>query len=143
MTYKMSIDNIEGVLKDNDVYIFDNELGITHDLKLADYEFEIDGSDSFPDRFTLQFTSSVLDIDDLELNNNFIITNEENTLELRSSTVITNLKVYDMMGRLLIDSKPNDSKFSINTNTIKKGTVLILNATFDNGAEVSKKAIRY
>jgi len=143
MTYKMSIGNIEGVLNDNDVYIVDNELGITHDLKLADYEFEIDGSDSFPDRFTLQFTSSVLDIDDLELNNDFIITNEENALQLRSSTVITNLKVYDMMGRLLIDSKPNDSNFSINTNTIKKGTVLILNATFDNGAEVSKKAIRY
>ena len=143
MTYKMSIDNIEGVLNDNDVYIVDNELGITHDLKLADYEFEIDGSDSFPDRFTLQFTSAVLDIDDLELNNDFIITNEENALQLRSSTVITDLKVYDMMGRLLIDSKPNDSNFSINTNTIKKGTVLILNVTFDNGAEVSKKAIRY
>ncbi|MCF6348169.1 MAG: choice-of-anchor D domain-containing protein [Flavobacteriaceae bacterium] len=143
MTYKMSIDNIEGVLNDNDIYIVDNELGITHDLKLADYEFEIDGSGNFPDRFTLQFTSSVLEIDDLSLNNDFIITNEENALQLRSTTVITDLKVYDMMGRLLIDSKPNDSNFSINTNTIKKGTVLILNVTFDNGAEVSKKAIRY
>ncbi len=143
MTYKMSIDNIEGVLNDNDVYIVDNELGITHDLKLADYEFEIDGSGNFPERFTLQFTSSVLDIDDLELSNNFVVINEENALQLRSSTIITDLKIYDMMGRLLIDSKPNDSKFSINTNTIKKGTVLILNVTFDNGAEVSKKAIRY
>ncbi len=143
MTYKISIDNIEGALNDNDVYIVDKELGVVHDLKLADYEFEIDGSGNFPDRFTLQFTSVVLNIDDLELNNNFIVTNEDSALQLRSSTVITNLKVYDMMGRLLIDSKPNDSNFSINTSTIKKGTVLILNATFDNGAEVSKKAIRY
>ncbi len=142
MTYKMSIDNIEGILNDTGVYIVDNELGITHDLKQADYEFDIDGSGNFPDRFTLQFTSSVLDIDDLNLDNNFIIANESNSLQLRSSTIITNLKIYDMMGRLLIDSKPNDSKFSIHTSTIKKGTVLILNATFDNGAELSKKVIR-
>jgi len=143
MTYKMSIDNIEGVLKDNEVYLVDNELGITHDLKLADYEFDIDGKGNFPDRFTLQFTKDVLDVDDLELNNNFVVINEENALRLKSTTVITQLKVYDMMGRLLIDNEPNDSEFTINMHSIRKGTVLILNATFDNGAEVSKKAIKY
>ncbi len=48
-----------------------------------------------------------------------------------------------MMGRLLIDKNPNESEFTISTHNIRKGTVLILNATFDNGAEVSKKAIKY
>ncbi len=143
MTYKMSIDNIEGVLNDNDVYIVDNVLNITHDLKLADYEFDIDGKGNFPDRFTLQFTKSVLDIEDLELNNNFVVINEENSLRLKSTTVIAKLKVYDMMGRLLIDNTPYDSEFTINTHSIRKGTILILNVTFDNGAEVSKKAIKY
>jgi len=143
MTYKISIFNIEGALNDNDLYLVDNELGITHDLKLADYEFDVNGEGNFPDRFTLQFNKSTLGVDDLELNNNFVVVNGENELQLKSSSIITNLKVYDMMGRLLIDTKPNDSEFNISTQNIKKGTVLILNATFDNGAELSKKAIRY
>jgi len=143
MSYKISIFNIEGALNDNDLYLVDNELGITHDLKLADYEFDVNGEGNFPDRFTLQFNKSTLGVDDLELNNNFVVMNEENELQLKSSSIITSLKVYDMMGRLLIDTKPNESQFNISTQNIKKGTILILNATFDNGAELSKKAIRY
>jgi hypothetical protein len=143
MTYKISIDNIEGVLKDNEIYLVDHDLDIVHDLRLADYEFDVDGKGNFLNRFTLQFNKSVLGVDDLELNNNFVVINEENALRLKSSTVITNIKVYDMTGRLLIDKKPNDSEFTLATSAIRKGTVLILNATFDNGAEVSKKAIKY
>ena len=143
MTYKISIDNIEGILKDNEIYLVDHDLDIVHDLRLADYEFDVDGKGNFLNRFTLQFNKSVLGVDDLELNNNFVVINEENALRLKSSTVITNIKVYDMTGRLLIDKKPNDSEFTLATSAIRKGTVLILNATFDNGAEVSKKAIKY
>ena len=143
LTYTISIYNTEGALNENDIYLVDNELGIVHDLKLADYEFDVNGEGNFPDRFTLQFTNSVLDIDDLEFNTDFVVINEDNSLQLRANTVIKQVKVYDMMGRLLIDTKPNESEFSINTNAIRKGTVLIINATFENGAEVSKKAIKY
>ena len=144
LTYKISIHKIEGVLKDNDVYLVDNNLNITHDLKLADYEFDVDGKGNFTDRFTLQFTKSTLGVGDLELDgNSFVIINEESSFRLKSNTEIKRLKVYDMMGRLLIDKNPNESEFTISTHNIRKGTVLILNATFDNGAEVSKKAIKY
>jgi len=141
MTYKMSIDNIEGILNDTDVYIVDNELDITHDLKQADYEFEIDGSGNFPDRFTLQFSGSVLDVDDLELDNNFIVTNEENTLQLKANSLITNLKIYDIRGRLLINKKPNDLEFNIKTHAIKKGMILVVNASFENNQSITKKVI--
>ena len=143
MTYKISIYRTEGVLTTNDVYLVDHELNIVHDLKVADYEFTTDGNTSFPTRFTLEFNKSTLGVDDVTSRNNFVIINEEDVFRLRSTTAITHLKVYDMMGRLLIDKKPNESEFTINTNTIKKGTVLIVNATFENGAEVSKKAIKY
>ena len=142
MTYKMSIDNIEGILNDTDVYIVDNELGITHDLKRADYDFEIDGSGNFPDRFTLQFSGSVLDVDDLELDNNFIVvTNEENTLQLKANSLITNLKIYDIRGRLLINKKPNNLEFNIKTHAIKKGMILVVNASFENNQSITKKII--
>ena len=143
LSYKISIANIEGVLKENDLYLIDKDLNITHDLKQTDYTFDLTGVGIHPDRFTLQFTKAVLGIDDLTFGNDFVITNEDQALRLRSSNVIKDVKVYDLLGRLLIDQRPNDSEFNIRTDNIRKGTVLIVKATFDNGAELSKKAIKY
>jgi len=143
LTYKISIYHIEGVLKDNDLYLVDHELNSIHDLKLAAYEFDVNGEGYFPNRFTLQFTNSVLDIDDFELENNFVVFNEENVLRLKSDTIITDIKVYDILGRLLIDTKPNDSEFDIHTHTIEKGTVLVVNAIFENNRSIIKKIILY
>ncbi|MDX5584327.1 MAG: hypothetical protein QNK20_05270, partial [Aureibaculum sp.] len=143
VSYKISIDHMEGVLNDNDLYLVDHELNTIHDLKQGSYNFTVNATGIYDDRFTLQFTKSTLGIDELALDNNFVVINEENSLRLRSNTVITNIKVYDITGRLLVDDKPNNNEFSINTHKIGQGTVLILNATFENGAEVSKKAIKY
>lgn len=144
MAYTISIANKEGALSSSDIYLVDNELGIVHDLNQGAYEFSTTGSGNFENRFTLQFTKATLDVDDLSIaDNNFIVVNEENVLSVRSNNVITKLKVYDLTGRLLIDKKPNDTEYNITTQNIRKGTVLILNATFENGSEVSKKAIRY
>jgi len=143
VSYKISIDHIEGALNDNEVYLVDNELNVTHDLKQADYNFTVASEGNYPDRFTLQFTKSTLDVDDFVLNNDFVVINEENALLVKSNTVIDQIKVYDITSRLLIDQKPKESEFRISTHSIRKGTVLILNTTFENGAEISKKAIKY
>ncbi len=143
VTYKISIDHLEGALKDNDLYLVDNELNITHDLKQEAYSFAVTSEGNYAERFTLQFTNSVLAVDDLELNNNFVVVNEDDNLLIKSNTIINQIKVYDITGRLLIDTNPNESTFRINTSSIKKGTVLILNTTFENGSEISKKAIKY
>ena len=142
-TFSISISKMEGVLNSEEIYLVDNELNVVHDLKNSGYEFEITEVGSFSDRFTLQFNKSVLGVGDEDLNNNFIVINEDNTLRIRSNNQIKEIKVYDMLGRLLLENKPNESDFYLNTQSISKGTVLILNAVLENGAEVSKKAIKY
>ena len=143
VTYTISIDRFEGEsLRNNDIYLVDNELNVTHDLKQSAYNFSA-ATGSYDNRFTLQFTKSTLGVDDLELNNDFVVVNEENTLLVKSNTVISQVKMYDITGRLLVSKKPNESEFRINTHNIRKGTVLILNTTFENGTELSKKAIKY
>jgi len=141
LIYKISIHDIEGVLNENDIYLIDHELDIIHNLKLADYQFDVNGEGYFPERFTLQFTNSVLNIDDLELNNNFVLINEESSLLLKASSIITNLKIYDITGRLLIDKNPNDKEYRINTHNIRKGTVLVVNVIFENNQSTTKKVI--
>ncbi len=142
-THKISIGKAEGILADEDVYLVDNELNIVHDLKEGDYEFDVTAAGNFKNRFTLKFNSGVLSTDDLELNNSFIVYSENGELKIKASDEISKLKVYDMTGRLLIDSEPKSAVFDVESQNVKVGTVLILNATMKNGSVVSKKAIKY
>ena len=82
-------------------------------------------------------------VDDFNLQNDFVVVNKGNVLKIKSSTVVSKLQVFDIMGRLLINKQPNQSEFDIDSKAIKAGTVLLLNATFENGSKVTKKAIRY
>lgn len=142
-TFAISLHNVEGALNNEDIYLVDNYLNVVHDLKASDYEFEITETGSFPDRFTLQFNKSVLGVNDELMENSFIVSNENSELRIRSKEAIENIKVYDMLGRLLVNSNPKQTDFILNTENIAKGTVLVLNATLQNGVEVSKKAIKY
>ena len=142
-TFKISISQIEGILKTEEVYLVDNELGIVHDLKASDYEFEITETGSYTDRFILQFNKSVLSIDDETLESDFLVINDNGTLRLRSKSVLKDVKVYDILGRKLIDAQPNLNEYPLETSGIARGTVLIIKAVLENGAEVSKKSIRY
>ncbi len=141
--HKIAIDRFEGVLVDEEIYLVDNELNIVHDLKQGAYEFDLVTAGNYKERFTLKFNSGVLSTDDLILNNSFIVFSENGTLKVKASEEISELKVYDMTGRLLIDSEPNSSVFNVGSQNIKNGTVLILNATMKNGSTISKKAIKY
>ncbi len=82
---------------------------------------------------------SNLNVDDFE----FKIINDENTLIIISTITINQVKVYDILGKLLIEKKPLDKESRIDIQNFKKGTVLMLNMTFDNGVSTSKKLIRY
>jgi len=44
---------------------------------------------------------------------------------------------------LLINRKPNAQSFELSTQDIKIGTVLLIEATLENGSLISRKAIKY
>ncbi len=142
-TFTISIHELEGVLKTEELYLVDNELGIVHDLKAGGYEFEITATGNYTDRFTLQFNKSVLSVDDELLDNNFLVINDNGTLRLRSNSLLMDVEVFDLLGRKLIDVQPNQREYPLETSSIAQGTVLVIKATLENGAEISKKAIRY
>jgi hypothetical protein len=142
-TLKISIDNIEGILTDEDMYLVDNELNIVHNLKESDYEFVATSDDFSNERFVLKFNSGVLSTDDVILNNNFVVYNQDATLKIKAGVEISRLKVYDVTGRLLSDSEPRATAFDVPVQNIKAGTVLILNATMKDGSTISKKAIKF
>ena len=143
-TLTISIHKMEGALKTSEIYLVDNLLGITHDLKVSDYEFEQTTTGEFKSRFTLQFAGQALDVDDIVLGkNDFIVSKAFENLKITAKKNVSTIKVYDLLGRLLINKKPNKQSFELKTGNIKVGTILIIEATLENGATVSKKTIKY
>lgn len=141
----ISIDRIEGLIseEDSNVYLIDNELNIIHDLKESDYLFNVSESGKHNDRFAIQFKNLSLGIDEHfikkeELN----IINRDNGFEVRSNRVVESIQIYDLMGRLLISRRPNQQSFYINTESIKKGTLLIIQASVNNTI-LNKKIVNY
>ena len=144
LTYKISIHNIEGILKDVNIYLVDHKLDIVHDLKQAAYEFSVNGEGFFPKRFTLQFKNGENQKPPVANNTyNLIVTNQNNTLLVKSNAIIRDLKIYDITGRLLIHKKPTNKEYAIKSPLIKKGSVLIVNAIFEDNNYTSKKVLLY
>ncbi|MCK5638917.1 MAG: hypothetical protein KAH67_09405, partial [Flavobacteriaceae bacterium] len=103
-TLKINIDHLEGIFNDKNIYLFDKELNKTHLLSKEEYVFELKDQGSFNDRFSLQFSSAVLNIDDdNELNNNekLIILKNGNSLEVKTTknSIINSINIYDILGR--------------------------------------------
>ena len=144
--FTISIDNIEGVIstQNMDIYLIDHQLNKTHNLKEANYHFNVSESGTNNSRFTLQFASSALGVDDiLNQENNLIISNDNDFFKISANQIVKSVEVYDMLGRMIIKSKPNKQSFNLSVNNVNKGSVLVIHAQLENGALVSKKAIKY
>ena len=143
--FNISIDKLKGIDIENniEVYLIDHELNKTHNLKQADYQFNVLEPGINNQRFTLQFTGSTLGIENDLKEEKFIITINDHNLKVTAKQIVKTLRVYDMLGRILIDSKPNKQDFFLNSNNVKKGSVLIIHAVLENGSAISKKIIKY
>ena len=141
----IGINKSEGQLKDAKVYLVDNLLNRTHDLQKSDYSFEQSETGEFADRFTLTFSKSNKGGNGNGNGNgrSLVISNKVESLKIDAEEPVMTIKVYDIFGRLIEERSPNSKSFSINTQKVKPGTVLILESVMEDGTVINKKAIRY
>lgn len=143
--FTISIAQLKGLITDENkkIYLVDHELNVMHDLKIANYHFDVFNTGTNNTRFTLQFAKSNLGIDEVINSENFIIKNMENGFEIQTNQIVKKIEVYDMLGRLLFKTNPNKHHFNLPINNIRKGTVLVINATLENNSVLRKKTIQY
>jgi len=139
----IGVSKTEGKLKETDIYLEDKELNKVHNLSVEDYKFSQDNVGNVLDRFTIKFNSSTIGIDEFEKDNNFIISNTDTGLYIKTNKNVVDIKLYDALGRLLLDNQPNVNSFYLNADHIKKGTILISKLTLENNAILSKRIIKY
>ena len=143
-TFAISIDKLEGQLNNRDIYLFDNKLNITHNLTNSDYTFDVNEIGENPNRFILKFISSkTLSIPDLEelKGDALYVSSKDGALFFRANEQVDVLKIYDILGRKIMETTPNSEQFEIKTDQLKPGTILIIDALLNNNNSVSKKTI--
>jgi hypothetical protein len=128
--FTISVNEKEGKLKNKNIYLCDHSLDICHNLSNP-YTFNTI-SGTFNDRFTIRY--------DLPKNNDkqVTITNKDTNVNVKSdSGIITNLKIFDLSGRLIKEY----TKDFIETNfsDLPEG-IFIFKITI-NGEIVTKKII--
>lgn len=139
-THTFGLTDVDGIFAENqNIYIQDLELGITHDLKVAPYSFS-STTGKFDSRFVLKFRNQTLSNEDFISEQNIIVFANEG-ITVNAKTTIKEVLIYDVTGRLISQNKNIDST-TFNTNeVVKTNAALIVQVLLENNIKVTTKLI--
>ncbi|PJJ09955.1 hypothetical protein CLU83_3338 [Flavobacterium sp. 1] len=117
-TFQIGIDNADGGMVNQAIYLEDKITGSIHDLKTGSYSFTTEVG-VFNDRFVLRYTNtSKLGTGDVETKGKGVFVSVRNhQIKINSfDQTLASVKVYDLKGSLLYDKdKVNKNEFIIDT----------------------------
>ena len=141
-SYSISLDHFDGLFSSGqNIFIKDNLTTTIHDLRTGSYTFSSEIG-VFNTRFQIVYLNSVLNTNLPEFNSNTVIVYKSNQKIVinTSSFLMSNVKLYDVRGRLINEKK------NINANEIimdaPSGTeMLFVKITSQNDVVITKKII--
>lgn len=147
----IGIDALENISEDFNLYLYDTELEVHHNLRDSDYEFYADAGE-YLERFELVFSlpvesSVVLSIDENEKENfKIYYDSAQNILILNNlnNAILKGLSIYNMSGQLVYNYllKETSTKQEVRFNNKPVGGTYIVMIETEQGV-VSKKVILY
>lgn len=142
--YTLSIAQFQGAfLNDHDIYLKDNLINVTHNLKDSDYTFTSTAGE-FNNRFEVVFDTNTLSVYNKILENDFIIVQLSDNLikfKANNSQTIQSIKIYDISGKLVYDLKGNNNTETYKLPALNNG-IYINKMELDNGKIVTKKMLK-
>ena len=139
-TFDISINNRDGVLASQEIWLQDKKTNTIHDLTKGKYTFTaINGVEN--NRFVLKYTNATL-VNKPSTNKNVLVTVTSKEAVITSTAeVIAQVQVFDLLGRLVYTkSNINAQNWSI-TGLPTKDQALIVKTTLANGTISTKKII--
>lgn len=145
--FKIQVAGFENFNQSQEVYLFDKETGLYHDIKNTQYEVSMPASGIHNNRYEIAFKQGTLGVDDLigdsftiYQNNdlNMLVIKNPNGLGLKSCTM------YDVTGKAVLTQVGfgNKDNYQIATTSLAEG-VYIVKLITDQNQEVSKKVSIY
>lgn len=145
---KIGVSKTDGKFNNGEleIYLNDKTLNTIHNLKEKDYEFIVTEKGVFNERFELIIkNSAILNIEDENINDQLVIknSNKQLTVSTNNNSIISSIKIYNLLGKLITEKTPNKNQTKVNVQSISKGTVLLVNVILDNNQTLKKNILIY
>ena len=142
-TFKIGIDNVDGGMVNQTIYLEDKLTGSIHDLNSGSYSFATEIG-TFNDRFVLRYTNtSKLGTDDAAIKGKGVfvsVTNRQIKINSFDDT-LSSVRVYDLKGSLLYNKdKVGKNEFIIDTLNASD-QVMIVMMQLEDGTKISEEII--
>ena len=140
--FTIEIDQADGDLANQAIYLEDKTTGIIHDLKASNYTFATEKG-TFADRFILRYTNKTLGTGDFEnTENGLVVSVKEKTIKVISSQEnIKEVTIFDVTGKLLYNKKKVGNTELQIQNLPSANQVLLVKVTLENDFTTTKKII--
>ncbi len=140
--FNIAIDQTDGLLATQNVFIEDKLLNVVHNIKDTPYAFSTQAG-TFDNRFVLRYTDKTLGNTDFEgVNSSVVISKDKNELKIKSEIeTIKRVTVYDLLGKKVFEKEAvNSTEFRSSAIGFSQ-QIGIVKVTLDNGQVISKKVI--
>ena len=132
----ISLSKKEGIFNDQKIYLHDKKLNFYHDLTIADYFFHTDDTQNrFEVLYEIIKPEEILDNNDI----NVFATINNNELIVKSNSVLSNVELYDINGRLVFKEDFNQDLMQFNKNVFLPNGIYIAIVKTKSGFQKSIK----
>jgi hypothetical protein len=142
-TFKIGIDNVDGGLANQTIYLEDKLTNTIHDLKSGSYAFTT-AIGAFKDRFVLRYTntSKLGTGDPVVKQKGFFVSVKNSQIKINSfDQIVHSVKVFDLKGSLLYErNKVDKNEFIIDTLTASSQFMIVM-VQLEDGKWISEEII--
>ncbi|MFL9843231.1 immunoglobulin domain-containing protein [Flavobacterium rhizosphaerae] len=140
--FTLAIDHTDGIFEDGqDIYIKDNLLGVTHDIKAEAYTFTSEAG-TFDNRFEIVYMAgNSLGTDTPFDANTVIVYKQDGNININAGqAVMTSVNIYDIHGRVIYTANNVNDTHTVLSGLRSQEQMIIVEINSDKG-KVSKKLI--
>jgi len=140
--FTISIDEADGLLTDQDIFIQDKLNSLIHNLKAGNYTFATTAG-TFNDRFVIKYINSALAVNDYDdLNDSVLVLRKNETISIHSNSEnITQVFIYDLSGKQLYEKQNIIDKQFVTDKFSLSEQVLLVKILLEDGSVTTKKII--
>lgn len=138
-SFTIAIYALDGLFVNQDVYLFDAQLNITHNIKLTPYSFTATQGEN-NSRFQLIFNETTLSNPDFDLENAVTLINRDQLKVISAIENIEEIKVFDLLGRTIFVKNNIDNK-EFEIPITQEQAPIIIKIKLANGIYLERKTL--
>lgn len=140
-SFTIAIDEVDGLLANQAVFIEDKLKGTTFNLKTGNYTFDTEVG-TFNERFVIRYTDKTLATEDFTIAQNTVLVSVKNKqVKVNAGETIDKVVVYDLLGRQIYTKTAVNSNELVVSNLVSGQQALVVKVVLQNGSSSTKKIV--